>query len=332
MLMSALLLSSCAKVSHVQEENEIALSPFGTSLTKADPTPLGPSKEFGVFSYYAGCQGGTPWNDPQIWAEPSVYFSNACFKYSDGSWGGYPDPYYWPLDGSLIFAGYCPHISVSGGTVTSVNLFPNIEESNPYLEVAFRQKTNPAEMVDLLWFSFKDVAAGNTIAKSSDPISVHFKHALSKVSFAFVDANRHYTLSDVTLEGVVNEGTFYSANISGWMPNLAKNTLADYSLPITLDGTKPAGNVWNADDLLVIPQYLDGIFPTIGEVLDSGVDVVLAFTVEDGFGSQRIELLLKNYTERWEFGKSYQYTITVNSDAIDFGVPSIDVLSQVSIL
>ena len=66
MLMSALLLFSCAKVSRVQADNEIVMSPTGSSLTKAVTTiPLETSKEFGVYAFYADCAGGTAWNDPQ---------------------------------------------------------------------------------------------------------------------------------------------------------------------------------------------------------------------------------------------------------------------------
>ena len=67
MLMSALLLFSCAKVSHVQVDNEIVMSPTGSSLTKAVTIPLETSKEFGVYAFYADCVGGTAWNDPQAW-------------------------------------------------------------------------------------------------------------------------------------------------------------------------------------------------------------------------------------------------------------------------
>lgn len=95
MLMSALLLFSCAKVSRVQAENEIVMSPAGTSLTKAVAIPLETSKEFGVYAFYADCAGGTAWNDPQALTQSTEYFSDAKFAYRDGAWGGSPTPYYW---------------------------------------------------------------------------------------------------------------------------------------------------------------------------------------------------------------------------------------------
>lgn len=330
-LMAVLSLFSCSKVNHVRVDNEIVMSPFASSQTKAD---LGTENEFGVFAYYSKCQGGEPWNSSEAWgsAESKSYFADAIFEHKGEFWAGKDQAYYWPFSGSLMFAGYCPHSADSKGTIAEVDFVDLYkEEYNPYLEIDFKQNIAQGDMVDLLWFDVKDVAGGKTLAKASDPIPVHFKHAMSKVSFVFVDLSQHYTLNTVTLNGVVNEGTFYSGNTPGWMPNLNKETLAAYTL---LAGSEllDEEDGWESGDLYVIPQYLDGIFPTIGEVLDSGVDVVLAFTIEDGFGSQQIEILLKEHTERWELGKSYQYTITVNADAIDFGAPSIDVLPQISVL
>ena len=130
MLMSALLLFSCAKVNRVQVDNEIVMSPAGSSLTKAVTIPLETSKEFGVYAFYADCAGGTAWNDPQAWAQSTEYFSDAKFAHRDGAWGGSPTPYYWPLSGSLMFAGYCPHQSVSDA-ITSVSFEQNKADVNP---------------------------------------------------------------------------------------------------------------------------------------------------------------------------------------------------------
>jgi hypothetical protein len=58
------------------------------------------------------------------------------------------------------------------------------------------------------------------------------------------------------------------------------------------------------------------------------VDVVLAFTVTDGFGTQIIDIPLKDHTERWELGKSYQYTVTANADPIEFDAPAFYITTQ----
>jgi hypothetical protein len=130
----------------------------------------------------------------------------------------------------------------------------------------------------------------------------------------------------------VNSGTFYSGKTAGWLPVIT--ALAEYApaiVPTVVEEkTKyPTLNNWTSPDMLIIPQYLDGVFPTLGTgTQDSGVDVVLEFVVTDGFGEQTIEIFMKEYTDRWELGKHYQYNIAVNADPIDFGAPSVTITTQ----
>ena len=327
MLAAVSLTLSCAKTEYVQVDQEIILSAFGDSVTKSDPLPMGLDKVFGVYAYYAYCQGNIAWNTPQAWGNASEYFSNAAFEYQGENWGGSDMSYYWPISGALMFAGYCPHQEYSDGTITAVTIVPNKTDLNPYLQINFKQNLTLSDMVDLLWFDVKDVAAGKTLSKTGNAVPVTFKHALSKVSFTFADTKDIYKLKSVLLRGVVNEGTFYSGNTAGWLPELAENTLADYVL-LTEKQTYPDLNEWNSGNLYVIPQYLDGIFPTILGTLDSGVDVVLEFTLTDGFGTQTIEIPLKDYTEKWDNGKSYHYTIRANADPIEFGAPTFSITAQ----
>ncbi len=292
-------------------------------MTKASQN-LGYDEVFGVYSYYVDSPEGTEWT--AAFPSATEYFSDASFAYSDsdGVWGGNPTPYYWPLSGSLMFAGYCPHQSESDA-ITAVSMEPNETDVNPYLVIDFTQKTTPGEMVDLLWFDVNGVASEKTVSKASGVIDIEFRHALSKVSFGFVDTYGHYKLKSVILKGVVNKGTFYSGLTAGWLPDLAQ--VAPYTL---LSVEYDLKNKWTSPDLYIIPQYLDGIFPSLGTNLDSGVDVVLEFDVTDNknYGSQTIEIPLKNITERWELGKSYTYEITVNSDPIEFDTPAFDIKVQ----
>lgn len=328
-LTAVLFAAACSKAERVQTDQEIVLSPFGTSLTKADSGPLGIDKVFGVYAYNSACAEGTAWNKPEAWGVSAIYLDNVAFSHKGVSWAGRDQDYYWPFMGSLMFAGYCPHQSASNSAITSVDLVPNKVDNNPYLQIGFIQ--NPSAMVDLLWFDVKDVAGGTALEKRDEAIPVTFKHALSKVKFTFVDTHHFYILKYVTLKGLVNQGTFYSGLTPGWMPELARSTLRDYSLlaeSTAIPETNPELDSWTSADQYVIPQYLDGIFPTIGETLDSGVDVVLEFMLTDGFGSQKIEILLKDYTERWELGKSYHYTITANAEPIEFGTPTFTITTQ----
>ena len=63
--------------------------------------------------------------------------------------------------------------------------------------------------------------------------------------------------------------------------------------------------------------------------LDNGLDVVLEFTLTDGFGSEVVSVPLKNFTQRWEMGMHYHYTISVNADPIGFVSPSVTITQQV---
>ena len=325
---AVLLCFSCTKTDRVYsgEQQEIALKPIGDATVKAegDPVSYPDAGVFGLYACYSASNGEVAWDALDAWPASSLYIDNAAFGMNGEVWAGYdPEtsghkPYYWPLDGSLMFVGYSPHISQNGETgVTSVSLNKNSDDIlhgvNPYLQIGFTQSAAVAEMVDLLWFDAKDVNLGKTLSKTADAVPVLFKHALS-------------------MKGCVNSGTFYSGKTAGWLPVIT--ALADYAPVIesTIEDGKtkyPTLNNWTSPDMLIIPQYLDGVFPTLGTgTQDSGVDVVLEFVVTDGFGEQKIEILMKEYTDRWEQGKHYQYNVTVNADPIDFGAPSVIITTQ----
>jgi hypothetical protein len=228
-----------------------------------------------------------------------------------------------------MFAGYCPHKDYSDGTITEVSLTQNVTDMNPYQHIKFTQKTDPAQMVDLLWFDAKDVAGGETISKTDLSIPIEFNHALSQVSFEFVDNQLVFQLDSVKLKDCINTSDFYSGNTPGWLPDI--NAVEDYVLlKVPSATTKPHFNGWDTDEMLyIIPQYLDGIFPSVNGTLDNGLDVVLEIALTDGFGSQIVEIPLKDYTPRWEMGKHYHYTISVVADPIDFTAPDFIIIPQV---
>lgn len=330
MLASVSLTLSCTKMERVQKGQEIVLSPLGSTMTKtSSSSPLSEDLVFGVYAYYSNCPGETAWDAQTAWPVASVYMSDAAFAHTDGYWSGTPDPYYWPLSGSLMFAGYCPHKDHSDGTITEVSLTQNVTDMNPYQHIKFTQKTDPAQMVDLLWFDAKDVAGGETISKTDLSIPIEFNHALSQVSFEFVDNQLVFQLDSVKLKDCINTSDFYSGNTPGWLPDI--NAVEDYVLlKVPSATTKPHFNGWDTDEMLyIIPQYLDGIFPSVNGTLDNGLDVVLEIALTDGFGSQIVEIPLKDYTPRWEMGKHYHYTISVVADPIDFTAPDFIIIPQV---
>ena len=325
---------SCSKVERVQDsaKSEIVLSAFGLSKTKGEVMPT--ENKFSVYAFYSDCSGQTKWDTPQAWdaIDPSApYLDNAAFAYDGAYWAGYPDPYYWPLDGSLMFAGYCPHEDFANGAITDVELVANQVDRNPYMHIKFTQNTTPAQMVDLLWFDVKDVADGNSVSKTDRSIPIEFKHALSQVSFEFVDAAEIFYLKSLKIKDCINTSEFYSGVTPGWLPDI--DAVADYVILDVADGAvNPQLNGWTTPEgemLHIIPQYLNGVFPSVNGTLDNGLDVVLEIALTDGFGSEVMTLPLKDYTERWEIGYHYHYTITVTADPIDFTAPDFEITTRV---
>jgi len=331
LLLTAALASSCTKIRTMPDTTPQEIAMKNPVMTKAAGEWEGP---FGLFAYSTSAQSGTDWTS--VWAGSSPYLDNVAFKKQGENWLGW-DPtsqahhaYYYPLSGSLLFAGYSPHQTQSDGTITGVELIPNGDNNNPYFRIEFThlvtdKKADMNNMPDLMWFDVKDANSGKTVAKTSEAINVTFRHALSKVTFKFLDSQDYYKLKSVAIKDCIYESVFYSGNTAGWMPDIS--ALADYELQIQPETVL---NDWQSDELFFIPQYLDGVFPVLGSgSLDSGVDVILSFTVTDGFGEQTVELPLKDYTPRWEMGKHYHYNVTVNADPIDFGAPSISITQQV---
>ena len=92
-------------------EGEICMSPVLSQMAKTraegTPSPYPDGSSFGAFAYYN---------------ETQPYFENHKFTSESGVCAG-DDPVYWPLSGSLIFAGYSPfderiHAGFDVGTKT----------------------------------------------------------------------------------------------------------------------------------------------------------------------------------------------------------------------
>mgnify|MGYP003292958290 CR=1 FL=1 len=337
---------SCSKVERVFPEalNEITFEPIDMPESKADDETYPEGEIFGMYAYYSACPGDVVFDAAEAWPMSSLYFEDAAFARNGAIWAGYDPqsgehkPYYWPFEGSLMFVGYSPHSSQYGGQVVkNVTLTSeNHNGVNPYLEITFVQNEIVKEMVDLMWFDVKDVNSGKTLARTETAVNMIFKHALSKVSLEFNDSHGIYRIKDVCMKNCINSAIFYSGKTAGWMPladGEGRCDLKNYILPVTKAGEEwPLMSEWNTSDalpLLIIPQYMDGVYPTLGSgTLDTGGDVILEFTITDGFGEQTVEVLMKDHTDRWESGKHYKYTVTVNADPIDFGTPSVTITTQ----
>lgn len=198
-VISGLFLGACAKTQVVGDDRpEIVMDRL---QTKADYPADG---VFGIYAYHIPVPSGSPRLDSWNSDDATAYLQNVAFMYNGIEAAGYDTssdthrPYYWPLSGSLVFAGYSPHVDESSA-VTSVSFADNLtvgRPENPHIIIDFTQNAVPGEMVDLLYFTMmpKSVSKGTTLptgnammvyaSKSKDNVEAYTPY-FSKVPFSY---------------------------------------------------------------------------------------------------------------------------------------------------
>lgn len=329
-LSALLVLHSCARMEASSDAvpSEIVMR---SPVTKADYPVDG---IFGVYAYHIPAPGGSTrldyWNADDV----TPYLQNVAFKHDGTEASGWKDgahyPYYWPLSGSMVFTCYSPYISESGGSITDVSYRDNLttgRKENPNLAVSFVQKTTPAEMVDLLYFSTMQ----QSVDKTQGNVPVTFSRALSKLSFYFSDPKGYYRINNIRLCNCINKGIFFAAVESpGWYPDL--DQLSDYDLVTSAQQLDSAADNFGVHSLYVIPQPMDGEYSTLQD--ETGMDVILCFDLlakdDDNF-SYAMELNLNNPENAnipadWVRGVSYEYYLSIEADLIEFDAPTVSVM------
>ena len=340
LLLTAALAASCAKIRTMPDTapQEIAMKCLetGTALPQSKAASALPeTASFGIFAYASEEAGETPWYEawPAV-ADADPYLRDVAFGNIDYSWVGCDfdagvkthHPYYYPLSGSLLFAGYSPHQTQSGGTITYVTYNNNLSDVyNPYLQIKVSQSIVPSAMTDLMYFDFEDVNDGKTVAKSGDAVPVTFSHAMSMVVF---NIKHHYHDVSANLHECIFNATFYSGTNPGWLPDTGTETVKDMTGLFGGDDNESEGYKQKSETLYLIPQYTNGHFDVMGSQI--GGDIVLDVTVTDRIPktenyietSGKVEIKIKDYTPRWEMGKKYTYNITIDKP-IEFGEPVV---------
>ena len=324
---------ACAKIDRVPDPtlHELTISPLSSATVKSTPEALADGTVFGVFSYISDMSGETEWTTALPAAES--YIENAAFKYSDGIAQGWnlsseqAQPYYWPLDGSLMFAGYSPHVSVSNETISRVSFSSGAEGTNPHMTIPFTQNTDPTKMVDLLWFDVGDVNNGRTMSKTAEKVDVVFKHALAMLEFNITYEHFHSVTARLT--ECIFTATFFSGRTPGWLPSDDPEKL------VTLEFSPTPKPVF-----YMIPQFTDGTFPTMDTQIGDEIKLNLVVVgripkvetpdendyIETHFS---IDIPIKDYTPRWEIGKKYVYNVSIVPKSIEFGEPTVEIKEQV---
>lgn len=282
------MMLSCIETNGLDEvpEGEICMSPILSDMIRTrdgnGTTPYPDGSSFGVFAYYSDTEAGSGWT-----TSPETYFENCEFGKKGESYSGV-DPVYWPLSGSLVFAGYSPY-----------------DEDTDVVEFDTRNKTlsiNNYEVngtTDLMYF-LPVLSDGNYTGygKSTMSVPIEFHHALSSVNInVAVKAGDEakIRLKSITLKSIYTHGTF-SVNAA----NASSGTWETTGDPIE--------KILHSDDSgTSLSAALDYVYYTIpGDACE--IEIVYF----DNEVQKSHTILPANHIENWDIGSRYQYNITLS--------------------
>lgn len=322
---AAAIVAGCAKVTTVDtaEPQEIAFKAYNYAATKAGvvgPIEGGdyPKEEsFGVFAYYNQSIGVD--SDWQNLNNSVLYIDGVEFSYSGGNneWVSNP-AYYWPKEGSLVFAAYSPYTYADGLKINA----GHGENSGIYVTGFTNPTYNYGDsqmQVDLMWF---DVNLESNVC--SGTYNAAFNHALSNIVFNVkaedADAVKVVKIKKITMKQVASTGDFSSKGTPRWInqgtknDNIALKTNNNDGVEITEAGTFYPSE---KKGILVIPQ--------------NAVQFEIVYSIGYDYNSQTgayESYIDQTYTytpaldASWSEGYRYTYNITLGVDKITI-TPSV---------
>ena len=319
---------ACSKTDVVYDDaqtGEITVSPVAGNITKAAITNsvYPEANHIALFAYHApGVKAGAV-TDYSGFVEE--YLSNTEYYFTGTSesstriWSGLNSSYYWPITGSLVFAGYSLPAPAEGQTASASIGTVSYDLATDKLEIkGYTQSANTAETFDLLYFGRTSTSYNNR--RDGESIALTFDHALSWITIQVkggagaLVSDRVWSVTDVTLKGVQTKGDFTylgtaAAPASKVSWDLTNATVADMKVygnePQGLTGafadieTNPAG-------LVVIPQGAKTLEVKISYKSPAGDDI-----------AETVEIDLAKYTTGgWEAGTRYIYQLTFDPQQI----------------
>lgn len=260
---------ACTKSSVSYEPaGEIALAPVNEiNKTKTTVTDAAfPADQImGVYAYYqADCPGGSA---ASAFKFASTYLDNVQFKQNGTDWAGWKDgaayPYYWPKNGSLVFAAYSPLTDAEGAQAVSSHTFMadgTAVVSDIFKNETFTQSYLTDKTVDFMW---SPVTAESHTSKSNH-VAMTFYHAMSWITFRAMFTRPEgmatttepvITIKSLTLENVATKGKFATSKSTiKWTPDdTHKESISIFTGEKALTATY-ANLETNANGTLVIPQ------------------------------------------------------------------------------
>lgn len=329
------LTMACSKIDRVPdaEQDEIALCPLAPAMSKAVAGAVDdyPHEEtMGVFSFYSELGADQSWTSG---VSVSSYFENKEFAYREDAllWAGVT-PAYWPLSGSLIFAGYSPYKQMGGSPVQNVTF----DRSTKTLSIKGYQVEDYVAMTeaqmydggaqyknkcqsDLMYFLPKADYNGDYVGTSKgSAYPADFHHALALVMFN-VNAQTSEDIDYIRLRGIVLSDIVSAGNLSVQAGRTQEGTVT-WTLS---DGAmrKPMQVLYNSSPYggmkLSIQQRKVVEFLTI-PIGEHDIKITYSLIVN---GTPHEETV--TFKDQWEPGKKYTYNLTLGTDFIDL-VPDVD--------
>ncbi len=271
-MLGASAVVACTKSSVSYEPaGEIALAPVNEiNKTKTTVTDAAfPADQImGVYAYYqADCPGGSA---ASAFKFASTYLDNVQFKKNGTDWAGWKDgaayPYYWPKNGSLVFAAYSPLTDAEGDAAVDSHTFTadgTAVVSDMFKNETFTQSRFTDKTVDFMW----SPVTSSSHTSASNHVAMTFYHAMSWITFKAkftkpegmaTTTEPVITIKSLVLENVATKGKF-ETHVSAikWTPDDTHKE----SISILRDGaqalTATSANVeTTANGTLVIPQEI----------------------------------------------------------------------------
>lgn len=276
---------------HITTTEGIAGSSVGTAsetdgLRAAPVTDMQTYGGFGVTAYHYNA-GSSASGRPNLMNK--VHYNT----YNTGSGGHWTaaSTYRWMPGRVHDFYAWAPY-STTGYSVSDPTggAAPTISVTIP---------ANVADQKDLLVAKATGVAG----LASSSTQQLTFNHALTAVKFKAADVNTGIEITSITLEGVLNQGT-YDLGTEQWTPHSGRPRVSftqRFSTSVTSTGVAGQEITGGATTFMMLPQQFN-----------SGTPLTVKVGYQDGATSGEITGTI-NTPHKWEAGKMVTYEISSTS-------------------
>ena len=309
-------LAACSKSEVVLDhENEIGIVPSTKNITKISGSTgaLATDQELGIWAYWDN-DGTVETNVTSYANYNSDYLVNALFAQKSGSWAGSGEAYPWPVNGSLVFAGYTTQgDDVFSSTAVSYNL--------SFDQMIFTNYNNSTEF-DLCWFGRTAGSYNNRTTSAAVPVTL--SHALTWISIAVYGEGTpvgNWKITKMTLSNVAVSGT---GTCDGDTKKATWTNLTIYDADPNTDGNQ-GYVVYNGAHIISAGTTTGG--KTTGTTLTNNVlipyipgDLTIdyEFTVQGSTktDSKTVSLKLDDSDSKWTSGIHYTYTLKFTGNEI----------------